>query len=747
MSMLSKRTLLLACIGAQVACGGGVARQTGNGGGAVAVALNVAPAAEVHGVRGVGSGDSPSFGPPEPYTPQVLVRDLTPEEIAANSSAKPQLGASVAAPNVTPTAETLEWAAHKLPDEMVMFVLVLPDVAFAWDSFRTANGADRQALISQRQSDLAPSQKPVLEKLAAMSLTGAPIWLANIIDVTAPAYLAPTLATWPEIGSLQHAMPVEAQGNPVGAGYYGGDRRAAIQAQRLLNSMPTPFTGAKGDSANSSQPVRLGDVGWYTDNNGNLNTVPVNHPGFLKTLRGSSRFYADQDCNSITKNCVASTDPTKQTHDTVVMGVMAGAITAGQDPNFTGTNTSAQIDRSGIAPNAQIQYYHMGTTNSADIAYAFQQAVADGVDILNNSWGFVPGSGFAPPSFDLSGLNEIIQNAYNAGVLAVVSSGDNNTTALAPGFSTTCNETYPANRPEVLSVGGTATVYNSSGTTNSSVSMAPSAWATSGCAVNALNSAGQYVTEPNNAIGPVAPGVVGLNYFETSPPATYGYTAGTSANNWTGSSFAAPIVAGAAGLLRHAFLVDVPSGGVRQNFWLKTDLTMLTDGYNFSNYSDNGTGFLSGGTSVYSGTGHLQMHSPDDGSFANPWGWEWGSATIGPNQGFSEVLTASIASQSGLHPTQHLRIALFWEETDLTHVADIDMAVDALNPSQVVCDSGFVFQNDESIINSVHATAANIPSCALPNGFLQFRFYSYAIPTGQTRTVYYSILQDTDTGY
>ena len=96
---------------------------------------------------------------------------------------------------------------------------------------------------------------------------------------------------------------------------------------------------------------------------------------------------------------------------------------------------------------------------------------------------------------------------------------------------------------------------------------------------------------------------------------------------------------------------------------------------------------------------------------------------------------------------QNFRLAMFWQETDLTKVADIDMYVDALNSSGTVCASHFANQTDYSIINALHIKRSDIPACALPNGSLQVTYYGYAVPPSQTRQVWTSYLWDNESGY
>jgi hypothetical protein len=90
---------------------------------------------------------------------------------------------------------------------------------------------------------------------------------------------------------------------------------------------------------------------------------------------------------------------------------------------------------------------------------------------------------------------------------------------------------------------------------------------------------------------------------------------------------------------------------------------------------------------------------------------------------------------------------MFWEEADLSHVADIDMSVDALDSTGTVCAYDIAGQSDYSIENVVHLTRNDIPPCALPNGYLRINYVGYAVPSGQTRAIYVSSLVDSEPTY
>jgi hypothetical protein len=236
------------------------------------------------------------------------------------------------------------------------------------------------------------------------------------------------------------------------------------------------------------------------------------------------------------------------------------------------------------------------------------------------------------------------------------------------------------------------------------------------------------VAQLDNEIGGDAPGDVGKSYYYYSgSPAAWGY-----AGNWFGSSFAAPIVAGAAGLLRDLFYEW--GYGIKANYYLKTDLMMLTDGYNFTSYTDGGTQRLTAGGSQFSGLGRLQLRTL---GFANGnWQWSWFTLNINTGTTWSKTFPANI---------QHYRFAMFWSEADLTKVGDIDVKVDALDQYGNICQSQIAQQSDFSIVNAIHLTAADIPACALPSGSLKLTIIGFAVPS--TRVIYASDLWDSETTY
>lgn len=175
---------------------------------------------------------------------------------------------------------------------------------------------------------------------------------------------------------------------------------------------------------------------------------------------------------------------------------IAGIITAIED-NHTGI--------SGLTPGATVMNIRAGTASGYleedDVARAVLYAVDNGAKVINMSFGDIVISRF---------LQDVVSYAYHAGVVIVASAGNSGTDQIH----------YPSGLSETISVGATDAVDQLAGFSN---------W--------------------GQTIDLVAPGV---DIISTEPGGSYGYAGGTS--------FSAPIVTAAAGLV----LSKNPDLGVEQ---------------------------------------------------------------------------------------------------------------------------------------------------------------------------------------
>jgi len=107
-------------------------------------------------------------------------------------------------------------------------------------------------------------------------------------------------------------------------------------------------------------------------------------------------------------------------HGTHVAGTAAGALT-------TAAYQGSDLDISGVAPGAYLMVYKAlfstptdpGSGSDVMLLNALENAVLDGADVINNSWGGGPGDDGADSVY-----NSVFGNIENAGILVVTAAGN-----------------------------------------------------------------------------------------------------------------------------------------------------------------------------------------------------------------------------------------------------------------------------------------------------------------------------------
>ncbi|NJK80526.1 MAG: S8 family serine peptidase, partial [Chloroflexaceae bacterium] len=135
--------------------------------------------------------------------------------------------------------------------------------------------------------------------------------------------------------------------------------------------------------------------------------------------------------------------PDDSSHGTHVAGIAAG------NANTTATIAGLNLPISGVAPRAYLMNYKTfyanespfsGSAFSIELIAALEDAVLDGADVINNSWG---GRSFERP--ETNPIAQAAEAAADAGVIVVFSAGN-----LGPDVSTAGS---PAYSDKVISVG------------------------------------------------------------------------------------------------------------------------------------------------------------------------------------------------------------------------------------------------------------------------------------------------------
>ncbi len=332
------------------------------------------------------------------------------------------------------------------------------------------------------------------------------------------------------------------------------------------------------------------------------------------------------------------------THATFVSSTVLADYTQGQgeayalgDGSWTaasGHSAQWRDDNTGIAREARLIFFGQmadndsddGTQTSSGLADAFDDSIDRSVDITNSSWGW-NSDGSSSCSLLAVAPHELeAENAFDDGILMVVSSGNPNTGVCNSDRNTTCN----VNSDCV----GTGPCIASTGTCN----IGSPADLPKTLAINALNAAEpgcqsgylNCLTDVNfsanggiNATvnGNTCTGCVAGNSLTTlnrfCGATTPGGLQGSAGACFAGTSAAAPVVAGAAALVKDHYL------STGQNFInnpgrLHTVMLGMGDrhNHNFGQASSQ----LTVGVSRLMGTGRLKMRLFENGAGMGPWG-------------------------------------------------------------------------------------------------------------------------------
>ena len=276
-----------------------------------------------------------------------------------------------------PEAILLRYAESLKADEKVEFAVMLKEMPFEGERLQGKSDAERDQVIDERRYELAPTQDKAalaIEKLGGVVLSR--MWLTNSLIVQAPA------SKVPEIVQLDGVVGAS-MGARLREEYSGYDLR---QEALLGDYFSAGKAGSLGNRINQASEVRIGFL--------EVNPFSCDHLGFIDYPGYSSRVVSTKYCTNVLSQtyCYSSTGSnvcdtsTSLRHGNITTTIAAGSIDQGQDPNIT--NPISRSTKSGVATEALIYYYAIYNppmAASCNIATAVQEAVSDGVDILNIS--------------------------------------------------------------------------------------------------------------------------------------------------------------------------------------------------------------------------------------------------------------------------------------------------------------------------------------------------------------------------
>jgi hypothetical protein len=542
----------------------------------------------------------------------------------------------------------------------VALVLSRPDDATQeLENLRTLR--DQSALklqIAKIMEVQAPSKAAVLSAIGTSSTEEVRYsWLAHALYATLHPDVIDEISKRPEVIRVSRRI-----GHAENFNYSGDQLKQALLANEFVSA---GFDGDEGNRLNGETAVRVATIEWSLPSP-NVNFPHRHHVGWLdspapsRTRMRRIALCESNGCHNQSGTVIADGHYT-QWHASWVTWTIGGSIEQGQDASYSGSMTSSQRRRSGVAKEADVYALLPVFTNNDDadaerMVIALEAAMADGVDIVVIPSGFrapdeeghcTPNENFGDPDF--GGLNAAISAAFTAGTLIVAAAGNSGTF-----YGNSCAIAYPAIRPEVLTVGALNTT---NGLPVDQQSIA--AYSSRGGIPTTVYLYGASTT---SGIDLLAPG--GIFDFHFNHPLTAGPQAYSDIGNFAlqGTSFAAPAIAGSGALMKDALhnlgfhnSKNVPGR-------LKAVISVMGDKY------------LSGstGTDFRSGYGRFRGHFPGIGSMGTVSGWALGDVTL------SEGQIAYIPIDDG-HEMSSLvkgvKAAMNWAESDYSLISDVVFSI------------------------------------------------------------------------
>lgn len=488
---------------------------------------------------------------------ELIARDVELPDALKNRAKSP---APVAQPDSVGEikAYVLAYAEKSDPEELVEVVLDLGDLPFPeLQTLRELDPASRQRVLDDRKELITQEQAALTGRLKQLGVrTAEPVGLLNHLQAWVPPSLMQEVVSHPDVEAVYPAW------QPVDLLYDHDEVREATYLSEFWES------GIKGESGSNSCDPALG----YEDIKiavvegcvaslivpNQLNTL---HPGWRDCDGCESRVRAHYFCseNEPGSEGCAPWEGEPQSiavHGTWVTSIAAGDLTQGQDPNVD--DPLMRRKRTGVAPEASILYFTVESTGF--VAAAIMEAFILGADVVNLSIAATQCS-FAMNA-NCGGLNEVVRTVTLGGTLVVAAGGNENNENGRCEPSPGCSVCYPALRPEVLAVGNVET---SAGVDYDEAEI--SELSSRGVArVQVGGSAAPYFPDGVDVplISIAAPGNL-CEYFSSDD--TY------DEESRSGTSFAAPVVSAAAGLIRQEW-----GAAVRDARMLKSHVLAMGDG-------------------------------------------------------------------------------------------------------------------------------------------------------------------------
>jgi len=523
-------------------------------------------------------------------------------------------------------------------------------------------------------------------------------------------------------------------GPPIEYGYSGDDIRASLHLNEFIGA---GYSAENGSKLDGTKPVRVGVIEWTSDAKPNF--PHRDHVSWQDWAGGPSRLKHVYLCKSSTNACTTTTANVQvtQQHGSLVSGLVGMSIEQGQDPSYSGSGTFSQKQRSFTAPEVEIYYYAVHYNGIVADVQAYQlalnRAIDDGVDIINMSHGFSRLDENnqvveveCDEAFNPGSINATIRNSYNAsgteGVLYVAAVGQDYAQEQNP----PCRIGYPAVRPEVLSVAGALPIlpYTDAPLVSQNFK--------GGIATSVSPNA--YPLRATSGVDLVAPVFSEFEYILWAQ-GNSGSSSYSTTHGYLGSSFASPVVAGSAALMKNS--LHHTGWFNSKNYPGRLKAVMLLNGDSMRMVGGQ-IQYANTGTDAATGYGRLQAHYDAPTSLGTGSGWDMGTRTLAPSQ----VDYIPINGEDPLPSnTRGLKAVMHWSESDYVQIADIVFSL-----QRVDCSSGVVLATTLYDATYNMTKFIRYPSTFLANKCWRLRIASNAAEGSQS--VHYALLwySDSDTG-
>ncbi|KPK16401.1 MAG: hypothetical protein AMJ62_05810 [Myxococcales bacterium SG8_38] len=591
-------------------------------------------------------------------------------------------------------ADVLEYARDA--EEPVEVVLDVGDLPFPeLPRWSTIDGESRKRVVADRKAAIERGQenlKRFLDELGAR--TTKPTGLLNHLHAWIPPEAVPEVADHPDVRAIypawQSLSPLydleELREATFLSEYWDQDKKGE-RASRTCEP-------AEGYDDIKIAVIEPSIAAMFFPNG-----IDRSHPGWADCEFGvcESRIRSVFNC-SLTATDAESCRPWAgepqefSNHGTWVSSIAAGDLTQGQDPNTT--DPYERRTRTGVAPEASILYLTANSTGflSAAIASAFLL----GADVINLSLGVAECS--HDLKTDCGGLNQVIRTVTEGGALIVAAAGNEQTPTGRCRPGSDCSVCYPAIRPSVVAVGNVETARgldydladiaetSSRGTVTVGIGGRYSALFPEGVAIPVVS-----IAAPGNL----------CSYF--SEEGTYDEI------GRSGTSFAAPVIAAGAGLVREEF-----GPAVRDARMLKSHILAMGDGTDAETPS---RGVAVGMSSTW-GAGRVKFHSFE--SMESPKGIAHRSFHLRENE--RAILTAADTKGERFDPrVTQWKMGMYIDASDLSGIPYV------LISYHDTCNGRRIIAADLEAGLERHAV---LESPAVNQACLEIRVYGYSVPEG-----------------